>query len=142
MKTAATGKARGKAKAKARELWNRRMLERRRAVQDLNDLAEQLDVTRIPVIKPATPRTVESLIHRVQKLPAAATFARRLYAAAVRWKSNGGALRGELAAPDNGSASGDEAEDAHEADEVAPRVILHKVLVSGYRIRNKAFMLT
>ena len=82
------------------------------------------------------------MIHRVQKLPAAATFTRRLYAAAARWKNNGGALRGELAAPDNGSASGDEADDGHEADVSAPRVPLHKVLVSGYRIRNKAFMLT
>ena len=83
-KLGGTAKSKAKAKAKARLAWNGRMLERRRAVKDLNDLAEQLGVKGIPVIKAATSQAVESLIKRLQKTPSAPSFTARLYGAAAR----------------------------------------------------------
>jgi hypothetical protein len=145
MKTKAKSNAKAKAKTKTAPKWstngNARSMLRRKALGSLNKLAEEIGATTISA-KTAKAKRVEKLIKVLQRRLAAPTDVERLREAALSWVANGGRLEGKLLIAPT-SCTGDDAPDVEEATEgtlaFVPR---HKVLVSGFRLRSRAFMLT
>ena len=124
-KAGAKRKARGRARV---QKANTRKRARQTALQDINTLAREVGARPVPV-KSATCDEVEVLVRVLQRRFATAEQAPRLREPVQVWLSNGGRFSVPL-------------EDAVAPDLDAPAVARHRLLLPGYRLQSKAFMLT
>ena len=76
---------------------NKRSLQRRHVVRELNVLAAEASLKTIPVKSEA--KRVERLIKAVQRRCSNDVMLRRLYVAVTTWVENGGALQGVVVPP-------------------------------------------
>ena len=135
------------AKSKARALAKRtsqhdaRMMVRRAAVRELNVLAQHVGAAPLSP-KQASKQQVQRLLKLLQRRLVDQGQLVLLHAAAARWVSHGGDVGGVLVPPQpaDAAAAGVEEEDYSAA--VRPVIPQHKILVTPFRLRSKAFMLT
>ena len=129
---AAKAKAHAKAKAKARARrvasHNQRRDRRRAAVRELNAFAT--GVGHRPICaKTATAADVERLVRVLQRRMPTDDQVAQLRAVAEDWQRHGGRFSVPL-------------EDAPDATALAAPISQHRVLLRGFRLESKAFMLT
>ena len=110
---------------------NTRQHSRRRAVQALNEVAEQHGLRALPV--KTTWRPFQRLIKSLQTRRLEESVVTRLRHIAKEWSDNGGRLDGILLPPETEPAE----EDLCCAP---PPLTYHKVLVPTFRLEAKAFM--
>ena len=133
-----TAKGQAKAKAKAAASWvvegNRRKRQREAALRALNLLAEEVGVEPVP-LKTAG-RKVQKLMKKVEARCVDDDKVGRLRAAATQWKENGGVLDARIAPA--------LVEEAYEDDNslLPAAVPRHNILLAGYKVHSKAFMVT
>jgi len=132
-------RAQPKRKAKKQALKTERQDARRAAVKALNVIAAELGVATLPVH--TVGQKVQKLIKRLQACRITEDTANRLREAAAQWQSTGGYLDG-VVVPAAGAEVASAEESCTEEPQGDPVVSRHKVLIVGYRLRSRAFMLT
>ena len=124
---AATAKAKAKART-ARVLHNQRRDRRRAAVRALNAFAEEAGARPVPA-KTATAEDVEQLVRVLQRRMSTEEQAARLRATAEAWVRHGGHFSVPL-------------ENAPDPEAPVPPLGQRRLLLRGFRLVSKAFMLT
>ena len=137
-KANATAKAKSKAQAKALlrktkakgrvKKANTRKRARQTALLDINVLAREVGARPV-LVKCATRDEVESLVRVLQRRFETAEQAPRLREPVQRWLDHGGQFSVPM-------------EEAAAPDLDPPAVARHRLLLPGYRLQSKAFMLT
>ena len=126
----ASAKAKAKAKAMASARFNRantRRQHRRRALTDLNSLADECGLFAAQVaVKTASPAAVERLV-RLLEARCDGDKRQHLRALAKCWEDNGGEFSSPVVAEDDATPS---------------PVALHRVLKPNFELKSRAFMLT
>ena len=144
-------KCKATGKAKAAPAWsaqgNKRKREREAAVKALNVLAKEVGAQILPT-KTVGPK-VQKLIKKLEARVVDDVQAGRLHSAATQWQVNGGRLDAHLAPlppPSAPAAAAQVALDPQRQEvreALLPAVIpRHKILIAGYKVHSKAFMLT
>ena len=105
---------------------------RRAAVQDLNKLADDLQLP-IPHLSPklAKHAEVERLVQKLEPRCQQGDLPARLRAAVTQWRDNGGVLTRDILPVDSGIVP-----------KAETSLLRHKVLEGGYILKSRAFMLT
>ena len=121
-------------------------MNRRGAIKTLNVLAEKYGVKTIKNIAKAAAKDVQRLLKALQRRRLPLEDANQLRETARTWSDNGGELDGQVVPPQVAPVEHDEPAvgEATAAPLGNPAALLqkHKVLVSGYRLQSRAFMLT